>query len=133
MAAHGVGPLYDLRPYDSCVTANGTSEGDDVFLLEGTSIVLIRQQETPQPTSAEPMIRYMRGVLADTNSNESIPRAITLLEICLSSLPALGKACLRTENPERWVEVVYEEFTLRQIVLILTHTGHHNDGWNKLV
>jgi hypothetical protein len=123
--------LYELRPYDSCVTANGASEGDDVFLLEGTSIVLIRQQETPQSTSAEPMMHYMRGVLANTKSNDSIPKATALLEICLSSLPALAKAYLRTEKIERWLEVAYEEFTLRQIVLVLMHTGQHNDYWNK--
>jgi hypothetical protein len=42
MASHGVGPWYELTPNDSCVTWEGPQEGDEVFLLEGYNLVLIR-------------------------------------------------------------------------------------------
>ncbi|KAL2110160.1 hypothetical protein VUR80DRAFT_1495 [Thermomyces stellatus] len=65
MARLGSGPLYEMRPYDSCVAAPNAREGDDVFLLQGTNVVLIRQQDDLDSTP-----RYMRGILCNAKSEQ---------------------------------------------------------------
>lgn len=122
MASHGVGPWYRLNPDDSCVSINEAEEGDDVFLLEGTNFILIRKQESK---------RYLRGVLACTREEASIPKAAKMLDILQPSLSSLEEVDLRTENSEKWVETIHEEFTLSQIVLLLAHTGKHSNMWQK--
>lgn len=131
MARHGGGPLYKMMSYNSCVTESGACEGDEVFLLEGTNIVLIRHQDDSGST-----LRYMRGVLCSIEREQSIQRAGELLDSCLSYLPSIDGVCLRTERHTIWtlvgpVEFVYEELSLRQILLLLIYTGQHSDYWNR--
>jgi hypothetical protein len=131
MARHGGGPLYEMMSYDSCVTASGACEGDDVFLLEGTNVVLIRQHNDSGST-----MRYMRGILCSTKSEQSIPSAAELLDGCLLYLPSIERVRLRTEKHPIWtlvgpVEFVYEELSLRQIILLLLYAGQHRDHWNR--
>lgn len=125
MATFGSGPLYEMIPYDSCVAAPGAREGDDVFLLQGTNVVLVLQQDDLGSTP-----RYMRGILCQTQSEQSISGAVELLDSCLSHLPSIEGVTLRTDNHRIWslagpVDFTYEELSLRQIVFLLVATGRH--------
>ncbi|KAJ5736114.1 uncharacterized protein N7483_001239 [Penicillium malachiteum] len=131
MARHGGGPLYEMMSSDSCLTASGACEGDDVFLLEGTNAVLIRQQDDSGST-----MLYRRGILCSTKSEQSIPKAAELLDSCLLYLPSIEGCCLRTDKHQIWslvgpVEFVYEELSLQQIILLLIYAGQHRDHWNR--
>ncbi|KAE8387989.1 hypothetical protein BDV23DRAFT_185852 [Aspergillus alliaceus] len=95
-----VGPLTELGPYDSCVTTAESSGGDQLFLLEGTNVILIKKQAALQSTTAE-----------FKTSNDSSPRAAALLEDSLSALAAPTTVHFNEEN---WVDTVCEELTLQR-------------------
>lgn len=131
MAIYGGGPLYSFMSYDSCVTASGACGGDDVFLLEGTNFVLIRHYDELGGTSG-----YIRGLLCSEKSEQSIHRAGEILESFLPHLPFINGDCLRSERHTMFklagpVDFVYEELSLRQIILLLTYTGQHSDYWSR--
>ncbi|OGM49018.1 hypothetical protein ABOM_003126 [Aspergillus bombycis] len=128
-AAHNCGPLLSLGPYDSCVTATRLNTGDELFLMEGTNIVLIEHKRNPEHESHEPAARFTRGVLAHTEDEESILRAAMLLERCLLSLPAPTEVRLekaRWEIPMYPFDVIHEALSLRQIMFILTQAAQHS-------
>ncbi|KAB8207187.1 heterokaryon incompatibility protein-domain-containing protein [Aspergillus parasiticus] len=133
VAAHNCGPLLSLGPYDSCVTARKLNEGDEMFLMEGTNIVLIEHKSNPEHESHEPAARFTRGVLAHTKREESILQAAMLLDSCLPSLSAPTEVRLqkaRFERPMYPFEVIHEELTLRQIMFILTRAAQHSSYYD---
>lgn len=131
LAAHNCGPLLSLGPYNICLTATEVSEGDEVFLLEGTKIVLIRHQENPGRASGEAGTRFTRGFLAHTNDGESISQATRTLDSCLPSLPAPTDVRLEEAHDKYPFCVIHEELTLRQILLILTQAAEHSTYWDE--
>ncbi|PWY71306.1 hypothetical protein BO83DRAFT_362685 [Aspergillus eucalypticola CBS 122712] len=131
MAIYGGGPLYSIMSYDSCVTASGASGGDDVFLAEDTNFVLIRNYNEWGGTSG-----YIRGLLCSRKSEQSIQRAGESLDSFLSYLPPINGNCLRSERHTMFklagpVDFIYEELSLRQIIMLLTYTGQHSDYWSR--
>ncbi|KNG90655.1 hypothetical protein ANOM_001336 [Aspergillus nomiae NRRL 13137] len=121
LAAHNCGPLLSLGPYDSCLTATKLNEGDELFLMEGTNIVLIEHKRNAEDESDQPVMGFTRGVLADTKDEESILQAAKLLESCLPSLPAPREVRL---EKARW-EIPRYPFDLRNIatIMISRYTG----------
>ncbi|RAK90771.1 hypothetical protein BO79DRAFT_236490 [Aspergillus costaricaensis CBS 115574] len=131
MVIYGGGPLYSIMSYDSCVTASGACGGDDVFLLQGTNFVLIRRYDEWGGTSG-----YIRGLLCSGKSEQSIQRAGEILDSFLPHLPFIRGNCLRSERHTMFklagpVDFVYEELSLRQIILLLIYTGQHSDYWSQ--
>ncbi|RAH53677.1 hypothetical protein BO85DRAFT_503710 [Aspergillus piperis CBS 112811] len=131
MAIYGGGPLYSIMSYDSCVTASGACGGDDIFLLEGTNFVLIRHYNEWGGTSG-----YIRGLLCSGKSEQSIQRAGEILDSFLPHLPFINGDCLRAGRHTMFklagpVDFVYEDLSLRQIILLLTYTGQHSDYWSR--
>ncbi|RJE18321.1 Heterokaryon incompatibility protein HET [Aspergillus sclerotialis] len=133
LAAHNCGPLLSLGPYNICLTATKVSEGDEVFLLEGTKIVLIRHQENRGQASGEIATGFTQGILAHTNGNagDSISQAARILDSCLPSLPAPAEVRLENAHRRFPFRVIHEELTLRQILLSLTQTGQHSTYWDE--
>ncbi|GAB1200979.1 hypothetical protein APSETT444_010363 [Aspergillus pseudonomiae] len=134
LAAHNCGPLLSLGPYDSCVTARELNEGDKLFLMEGTDLVLIGHKRNADDESDQPGMEFTRGVLAHTKDEEGILRAAKLLEACLPSLPAPREVRLekaRWEIPRYPFDVIYEELTLRQVMLILTQAARHSNNYDE--
>ncbi|KAE8137315.1 heterokaryon incompatibility protein-domain-containing protein [Aspergillus pseudotamarii] len=133
LSAHNCGPLLALGPYDCCVTAGKLNEGDAMFLMEGTKIVLIENKPNPEDESHEPVAGFTRGVLANTKDEGSILQAAILLDRCLPSLPAPREVRLekaRFERPAYPFEVIHEELTLQQIMLILTQAARHSSYYD---
>ncbi|KAB8237678.1 uncharacterized protein BDW43DRAFT_307195 [Aspergillus alliaceus] len=89
--------FFELIPGEtqSSISAHGVG-GDQLFLLEGTNVILIKKQAALQSTTAE---------------FKTSPRAAALLEDSLSALAAPTTVHFNEEN---WVDTVCEELTLQR-------------------
>ncbi|PON21925.1 hypothetical protein TGAM01_v209181 [Trichoderma gamsii] len=134
-AAHNVGPYHAVWPNDCCVVNKDTSvcEGDDVFVLMGTNLVIIQHIESKDDLSGEAEVRFELGYMAHTREFDSMIAASQNLARYLSRLPkrVVDLGWLTNESGTKLEKKITQQYTLTDVVLIVAHAATHSSHWSQ--
>ncbi|KAL7895460.1 heterokaryon incompatibility domain-containing protein [Trichoderma sp. TUCIM 5745] len=135
LAAHNVGPYHAVWPKDCCVVSNGTSacEGDDVFVLMGTNLVIIQHIESRDELLDEEEVRFEIGYMAYSGDNDSVTAASQKLTEYLSRLPrkVVDVGWLTNSSGTKLERKITLQYTLTDAVLIVAHAATHTNYWSQ--
>lgn len=135
LASHNVGPLHAVWPNDCCVVSKGTNvcEGDDVFVLMGTHLVIIRHIESKDGLPDGVEVRFELGYMAWTEKMDSITAASQSIAEYLSKLPrrVVDIDWLTNSSGGKLGRKITQQYTLRDIVFIVAHATYHSSHWSQ--
>ncbi|KAM0512083.1 hypothetical protein ACHAPE_009231 [Trichoderma viride] len=134
-AAHNVGPYHAVWPNDCCVVSKDTSvcEGDDVFVLMGTNLVIIQHIESKDDLSGEAEVAFELGYMAHTRDIDSITAASQNLARYLSRLPrkVVDLGWLTNQSGTKLERKITQQYTLTDVVSIVAHAATHSSHWSQ--
>ncbi|KAM0452999.1 hypothetical protein ACHAPV_009241 [Trichoderma viride] len=129
LAAHNVGPYHAVWPKDCCIVSKDTHlcEGDDVFVLMGTNLVIIQHIEN------EAEARFGLGYMAYSGDIDSITAASQKLANYLSRLPrrVVDLGWLTNRSGTKLERKITQQYTLTDVVLIVAHAAIHSNHWSQ--
>lgn len=135
IAAHNVGPVHAVWPNDCCVVSKDTNvcEGDDVFVLMGTNLVIIQHTESKDGLLDGVEVRFELGYMAHTREIDSITTASQKFVEYLSRLPreVVDIDWLTNSSGSKLERKITQQYTLRDIVLIVAHAATHRNHWSQ--